>query len=115
MTDAANASFYSVSELEFRTRPRGDSVALAANYLEGAHYSSKVGSRAFDGTYFTNEWTVERSEAASDTWIGNDLQTPFDIVEIEMSSRDGGNADHTPTAFDVQWSDDGITWDNQMV
>lgn len=109
-TDADNASFYSFSELQFRTRPRGPSVAEPANYLEGAHYSTRVGSRAFDGTYFTNEWTVERIGDESDAWIGNDLQTPFDIVEVEASSRDGSNADHTPTAFDVQWSDDGVTW-----
>ena len=112
--DSDAGSFYAVSELEFRDTLGGSDLTGSGTPISGGEDAGKTDDQAFDDTYFTNEWrlTVGDFPDADDHWIGYDFGSgnAFEIIEIEMSARDGTNFNQTPTKFDVQYSDDTVTW-----
>ncbi|WP_085561985.1 discoidin domain-containing protein [Burkholderia pseudomallei] len=74
--------------------------------------ASYPAANAFDGS--TTTWWASNA-AANPTWLAYDFGAgnTWDIQQITLTSRnDGSYTTQSPTAFYVQYSDDGSTWAN---
>ncbi len=107
---SSNTGYIGVGELEMRLEADGADIATTALAYEGAHWSSNVATRAFDGSSSTF-WNARKSDQLADARIGQQFAVAKAIREIAITARvDANNYDQTPTDFEVIYSDDGIEW-----
>lgn len=99
-----------VSELQLRVNGVDQTVPSEAHLwaTESSFFSGSEGYRAFDD--LTSKWTGQTS---SDEWVMWDFGPwggqPIDGLAMRSRS-DHSNTSSTPSNFDVQYSNDGISW-----
>lgn len=114
--DYASGSWTGFPEMEMRTSVGGSDVTDSAYAIEGGHYSSNSGDRAFDDNIST-WWNIANGQPDENKWVGQDFGSgnEQDIVEISITSRDHSSYfNQTPTEFKIQHSDDGTTWTDAL-
>lgn len=132
--NSGNTSSVSVGKLEFREHPNGldrtnpeihpSAVGLAISSSESNTNKFQDG-RAFDdrtlldmrsaynvSQFFENENWTTASGTATNEWIGYDfgVGNAFEISEVVLINRDDDFIDQQIANFDLEWSDDNITW-----
>lgn len=115
---ADQATYTSVAELEFyatresTTDLTGSGTAIASSFLDAARAPAK----AFANDLGTSYWAS--SDGTKPQWIGYDFGAGNDVEvnALKMWPRsdnlDAGGRQQTPKTFWVQYSDDGVAWEN---
>lgn len=102
---AGSSNFTSIKELEFAQLGGADLCAGGAA-IKSTEYGGLPASNAFDND-LTTVWAPDGS--ALPQWIGYDFGAgnAKDIQVVRLLQRDSGQY---PSAFNVQYSDDGSSW-----
>jgi F5/8 type C domain-containing protein len=95
-----------LAEIQFRTNPGvyqlvGPGLAFANSTLD-----ANVPARAFDNDP-NSFW---HTAGVIPGIIGYNYTTPISVQEVTIRARNGNGLAGSPKAFDVQWSEDGVTW-----
>ncbi len=112
-TEVQSTSYALIAEMQMRLTPGGSDQASALDYLEGGHHSTFDGSNAFDddsGTF----WSFDISGGLPDAnaWVGQDFGegNEIGVYEVTVQTRSSFNQNQTPREFDIQYSDDSVSW-----
>lgn len=106
ITAVQSASFAQITNLQMRTVTDGASVCTGGTAIESGHTGGQTPSLAFD-TSDTTYWQAGTTPAA---WIGYQFASPVDIVEYVLVARNSTNYIYMASAWTLEWSDDGISW-----
>lgn len=107
ITAKNGSTVVAVGELEFRATVGGADQANGGTASASGTFSGFTPGGAFDNTG-TTAWASASS--ALPQWIAYHFTAPVVVKQILVMSRDSGASDQNPTAWDVQFSDDGTTW-----
>lgn len=104
------SSAMAIGEIEMRATAGGvdqcvGGVATASSSLNASFTPDK----AFANDGGTTFWVAS---TAKDEWIAYAFTTPVSVREIAMTSRGDGFVTDAPRDFVVQWSDDGLVWND---
>ena len=102
-----------VGELNFRSIPGGNNLinTTAGSIIEGSHYNTSVGTRAFDGSKATSwEANINGAAAQQNSWIGFIFNEPVSVAEIYMEFSPTYSLTERPVDGRIEYSDDGTTW-----
>lgn len=106
-----STGYYVVGELSFRTTAAGANAAVGgtpfARSESGNAFATSTAAQAYDNNSVT-AWSS--SNNAANEHLGYDFVTAKDIVEIAITSQNGGDGAAAPTSGNVQWSDDNVTY-----
>ena len=109
---AGNSAYVRAIEIEFHSTIGGSTICTGGTAIASTSFSGQPASGAFDGIINNtpiNRWTS--SGAALPQWIGYQLPTAADVVEIKVC---GDTTPPTPSqailTFTLQSSPDGVTW-----
>ncbi|MBK3333567.1 discoidin domain-containing protein [Burkholderia pseudomallei] len=108
---ALSSATTALTELQLATSDATNRVGSGTASASSAN-ASYPAANAFDGS--TTTWWASNG-AANPTWLAYDFGSgnAWDIQQITLTSRnDGSYSSQSPTAFYVQYSDDGSTWSN---
>lgn len=101
----------SIAELEFRETPGVAETATGGTPSASSQYNASTGpEKAFNGAEgdYTNIWS---SASTPPQWIAYQYPAPHVCRQVAIRARmDGGTFGQTPSAFNVEYSDDGVTW-----
>lgn len=107
--------FAAIAEIELRESSSGPNVVAGlAGITASTSYSGYGPERTVDGDIST-VWSCANS-TGSPQWIDFDLgSNTADINFLRMTSGTGPlQANRAPQSFKVQWSDDLVTWNDQI-
>lgn len=104
MNNVGSTASLQIAELEFRDTIGGSSIATGGTALA----SGGTPSNAFDGNP-ASVWLGVNNLAS---FIGYDFGTPVFVREFAIRPGTSVTDGRTPFRFDLQWSDDGVTWTN---
>ena len=107
-------NYCSIGELQFRATPGGASQT-GGTVVAGAGANSP--GAVFDGDP-TSRWyasyPISDPTNGANAWVGMDYgSSPVSVSEVALEP-DTGHESETPTAFNLDWSDDGVTWNTQQ-
>lgn len=108
---ALSSATTAITELQLCTSDGTNRVGSGTASASSAN-ASYPAPNAFDGG--TTTWWASNG-AANPTWLAYDFGAgnTWDIQQITITSRnDGSYSSQSPTAFYVQYSDDGSAWSN---
>ncbi|CAJ4966302.1 F5/8 type C domain [Burkholderia pseudomallei] len=108
---ALSSATTAITELQLCTSDATNRVGSGTASASSSN-ASYPAANAFDGS--TSTWWASNG-AANPTWLAYDFGAgnAWDIQQITITSRnDGSYSSQSPTAFYVQYSDDGSTWTN---
>ncbi len=99
----------SLAEVEFRGADGGPSFAVSGAPLS-SNPTDRNAAQAFDGATST-AWVAPMDPQAG-AYIGYQFPTAVSIVQLALSANANNSVASTdsPASFDVQISDDGVTW-----
>ena len=99
-----------VGEIEFRSTIGGpsDSVGGVA-YASSDTGGSYTPAAAFDGNDTSTSWLSASAELPQ--WIGYEHISEISVAEIRLVS--GYNTSRAPKDFEIQSSQDGVTWETR--
>jgi len=109
LISASNGSAYiGAEEIAFAEGTAGATTTTGGTAIYGTQYGPLPAGNAFDGTnaeYASNG-------AGYPEWIGyaHGAGVAKDIVELRWTPRPGTASSQSPTAFEVQYSPDGVAW-----
>jgi acetyltransferase-like isoleucine patch superfamily enzyme len=106
-----------IGRLELRTRAGGPNVAVdprrwsaSSQFPGGTPSVSDFSHAAANVAGSGGPAGIWAAQPGLPTWIAYDFaEVPRDILEIQMSAR-SLRPEQTPTAFHLEWSDDGVSW-----
>ena len=106
---AAN-SWAALSELEFAAMAGGPNLCVGGSPVTGGNYPPPGfdEANAFDGNTSSHQDYTWASSVSSSGWIGYHFASPVSVKEVRISAR--SQYSQYPTAFSVDYSDDGVTW-----
>jgi hypothetical protein len=110
----ADGSFVSCAELELHTSVGGPNAATGGTAIAGSNFdvTNHPPSKCFDGSAST--WWASTSGGISNGtgWIGYDFggSPPGPIVEIKWTARNDCCFNQSPSAIEIDYSDDSTTW-----
>ena len=106
---AAN-SHAALSELEFAATAGGSNLCVGGSPVTGGSWPppGHVAANAFDGNTSSDRHYSWASSVGSSGWIGYHFANPVVVKEVRISAR--SQSSQYPTAFSVDYSDDGVTW-----
>lgn len=96
--------------LEMHATVGGADLCTGGTALSDSNFAGVVAAYAFDANTATT-WTS--LDVPGPHWVGYHFATTVDVVEIRIVSRSDYLLANT-TTFEVQWSNDGITWSAQF-
>jgi hypothetical protein len=90
------------------TVPKPGSVVVTESAAFGGSPGTYDGSKAYDN----DTGTLWSSVDGPPEWVAFDFGVgeAYDITEVNITARTGGDEDQAPTAFTVEYSDDGSNW-----
>jgi hypothetical protein len=91
---------------EMRTSAGGANAATGGTPSASNALGGYPASSAFDG----NNSTFWVSPSGIPAWLRYSFAAAVDIVELVWRNRPDGYTNESPSAFSVQWSDDGTNW-----
>lgn len=99
------------AEVGFLLTADGTNQATGGTAIASDFYAPNVASYAFDGNNATNwESGTGRTDISTNpAWIGYEFAAPVEVnfVKVAVSSYEN---DEWPTRFNVEYSDDGVSW-----
>lgn len=99
------------TEVGFMLTSDGASQTTGGTAIAGDFYSSNGPANAFDGILATAwESGANRTDLSTNpAWIGYEFAAPVEVnfVKVQVGSYEN---DEWPTRFNVEYSDDGISW-----
>lgn len=105
---AAN-SHCSINEVEMAAAPGGANQCSGGTAISSGDYpgATHAKSGAFDGV-LSGTTTTWASSVAGYGWIGYQFAAPVLVTEVRLVGR--VEYSQYPTAFSIQYSDDGVSW-----
>lgn len=105
-----------VNKIEFRATAGGADQCVGGTPSASTIWSSVYNSfKAFDndGTSF---WAaVSGSGGLAPQWVAYQFPSPVSVAEVAITSRNGSSGDQCVKTGEIQWSDDGVTWNTAKV
>ena len=109
ITASNSATYVNLTELELRGSIGGVDQATGGTSICGSSYFGGTGTEVWDGNTTSDRWGAETNGVSLGTaWVGYHFATPVDVKQIAMTCS--GFNTQAPTAFNLEWSDDGVTW-----
>ena len=109
--DTVNDGYVGAGEIEFMDTVGGPTITAGETVIFGSERSTFPATMAFDGiTTGTNCWSTEKSNLGTTAWAGIQFAVPVEIVEVAITPRNDQYFTQGPSWFDVEYSDDGVTW-----
>ena len=117
-----NDTYLSIAEIEMAESTGGADLTSAGFAISGGDRdASWATGQAFDGDTAT-AWSILRSAGAASLWIGQDFGAGNEkaISEVRLTARNNfssghSNALHMPAKWRVQYSDDGLIWQDLWI
>jgi len=113
LTNSGNPTYVGIADLQMRESVGGADVTTEGFAIEGSHFSTFEDTLAFDANLTGTWWLTLLSNAPEDAWVGQDfgLGNEKTIAEIVLTARtDASNFNQMVDTFEVEYSDDAITW-----
>lgn len=109
ITASNDSTYVNVTELEFRDAVGGVDQATGGTSICGSSYFGGTGSEVWDGNTTSGRWGAETNGVSLGTaWVGYHFSAPVDVKQVALTCS--GFDTQAPTAFNLEWSDDGVTW-----
>lgn len=106
-------TYVTANEIEMRATVGGANQCAGGVATASSNYPSTPPSGAFDGvlTYPPDSALWASANGAKPQWIAYEFAAPVSVAEVAwMSASYSGGQNETPGTFDVQASDDGVSW-----
>lgn len=100
----ATQGFYGFSEVQMRSTVGGEDIGPSGTAISSSNYGGGfIPAYAFNGSN-QNFWAAS---GGTGQWVGVDFGTAQSVAEIAFNNLNIGN---NPGAWDVDYSDDNVTW-----
>lgn len=109
-TEAGGWSGGAAGELALFKEIGDGSSATVGGYVTAGDETYGAATRMFDGNLATDWATKANGVADGLAWVAYHFPEPVWIKEYALSPRHGGNASQTSEGWNLQYSEDGVTW-----
>jgi hypothetical protein len=116
--------YTSIAEVEMRGAPGGSDLCEGGTAVSSPFYSDGgdwicTAAKAFDNDSTTPQSLWHSRDAWTlPVWLGYQFAAPVDIVEVAITFRttwqSQSNTGQSIRDFTMQWSDDGVAWNDQI-
>lgn len=100
-----NATFLSAFDIQFRQTPGVTEHPSGGTILEAHTRGGFLASDAFDSND-TTRWALDDISNIASAVLGYHYPTPIAVAQVRMYVSNG----ETPNSYNIQYSDDGVTW-----
>jgi hypothetical protein len=104
ITANSGSTYSSCSAITMTSTYGGSNLSTGGTALSSSNYDGETAANCFAGS---SQWTS--GESGPPSWIGYEFASPVTISNVVWTPR-SGYLQRAPTAYSLEYSDDGTSW-----